>query len=87
MLVKSLPKEYYQQLEEIQAVDFVVYELVLYLDTHPNDSQAIQQYNQYIHYSKQLKAKFEALYGPLHFSVAKNLQQWEWSDQPWPWQV
>ncbi|TDL31540.1 spore coat protein CotJB [Jeotgalibacillus sp. S-D1] len=86
--MKSLPKEYYQQLEEIQAVDFVVYELVLYLDTHPNDSQAIQQYNQYAQYSKQLKTQFEALFGPLQFGTAvKNKQEWEWSTQPWPWQV
>ncbi|MFV0556350.1 MAG: spore coat protein CotJB, partial [Lactovum sp.] len=32
-----LPDEYYQQLEKIQEIDFVLVELTLYLDTHGTD--------------------------------------------------
>jgi hypothetical protein len=31
-----LPDSYYTQLRDLQAVDFVLVELMLYLDTHPN---------------------------------------------------
>ena len=35
---QQLPDEFYQLLEEIQALDFAIVELTLYLDTHPKDS-------------------------------------------------
>ncbi len=85
---KTLPQEYYKQLEEIQAADFVLIELTLYLDTHPTDAQAIQQYNQYAHYSKQLKEKFESAFGPLQQgSLNRTPEFWTWKSGPWPWQV
>lgn len=62
---KKLDDEYYQLLEQIQAADFVLVELTHYLDTHPNDQQALQQFNQFHEYSKQLKSVFEPKYGPL----------------------
>lgn len=43
---KKMPPEYYQMLEEIQAIDFVIVELNLYLDTHPDDTAAIKQFNE-----------------------------------------
>ncbi|MBD1381044.1 spore coat protein CotJB [Metabacillus arenae] len=85
---KALPQEYYSHLEEIQAVDFVLIELSLYLDTHPNDSQAIQQYNQYAQYGKQIKEKFESKFGPLEQrSLNPSNESWAWKKGPWPWQV
>lgn len=39
--MKQLPAEYYQLMEQLQAVDFVLVELTLYLDTHHNDLEAI----------------------------------------------
>lgn len=41
-----MPPEFYQLLEEIQAIDFVIVELNLYLDTHPHDYEAINQFNE-----------------------------------------
>ncbi|MFZ0477336.1 MAG: spore coat protein CotJB, partial [Halobacillus sp.] len=38
--------ERYELMEKIQMVDFALVELTLYLDTHPNDFQAIQQFNE-----------------------------------------
>ncbi|AIE61120.1 spore coat protein CotJB [Bacillus methanolicus] len=86
--MKQLPQEYYQNLEEIQAVDFVLVELTLYLDTHPDDYQAMQQFNQYAQYSKQLKQAFEAKYGPLQqYGNSYTDANWSWGTTPWPWQV
>ncbi|TFB23140.1 spore coat protein CotJB [Filobacillus milosensis] len=86
--MEQLPQEYYQLLEEIQSVDFVIVELTLYLDTHPDDYNALQQYNQFAAYSKKLKDNFESLFGPLEQgSLIKNTDYWSWSSSPWPWQV
>ncbi|MCD7035936.1 spore coat protein CotJB [Metabacillus sp. GX 13764] len=87
-MAQTLPKEYYEELEKIQAVDFVIVELTLYLDTHPTDEGAIQQYNQFAQYSKSLKQQFEAKFGPIQ-QGSLNYQQdyWTWQSGPWPWQV
>ncbi|PLR79242.1 spore coat protein CotJB [Bacillus sp. V3-13] len=86
--MKQLPQEYYQHLENIQAIDFVLVELTLYLDTHPEDYQAIQQFNQYTRYSKQLKRAFEAKFGTLQqFGNSYADAKWSWGTSPWPWQV
>ncbi|WP_186577833.1 spore coat protein CotJB [Aquibacillus kalidii] len=85
---KPMPPEYYELLEEIQAVDFVIVELNLYLDTHPQDYEAIKQYNSYTYESKKLKKHFEKQFGPLmHFGRGYSNYPWQWDDQPWPWQV
>ncbi|KGX87994.1 spore coat protein CotJB [Pontibacillus litoralis] len=85
---KEMSQEYYALLEEIQAVDFVLVELTLYLDTHPQDYQAIQQFNQYAKQSKHLKKQYESLYGPLRqYGESYSSYPWNWADAPWPWQV
>ncbi|CAH0347159.1 spore coat protein CotJB [Bacillus sp. CECT 9360] len=88
-MAKHIDDEYYQSLRQIQAADFVLVELTLYLDTHPDDQNALQQFNQYSDYSKQLKQVFEAKYGPLmQFGVSNDPgPRWDWGRGPWPWQV
>jgi len=83
-----LPQEYYDLLEELQAADFVLVELTLYLDTHQNDQQAINQFNQFAKHRQEVKQSIESKYGPLQqygnsFADAK----WSWNNSPWPWQV
>ncbi len=85
---RNIDAEYYQLLEQIQAADFVLVELTLYLDTHPSDAHALQQFNQYSEYSNQLKAMFESKYGPLlQFGNSPAGSTWDWGCGPWPWQV
>ena len=75
-------------LEELQATDFTLVELTLYLDTHPNDSHAIKQFNQFSEYSQQQKARFEERFGPLQqFGNSSSGERWDWNTEPWPWQV
>ena len=62
---QSLPEEYYQLLLELQELDFVLVELTLYLDTHPDDTAAINQFNDFSYKRRVLKQKMEEKYGPL----------------------
>lgn len=88
MMNKQLPQEYYTLLEELQAVDFVLVELTLYLDTHPEDLQAIEQFNQFAKVRKQLAKQFETQFGPLlQFGRSYSRYPWDWKEAPWPWQV
>ena len=63
---QSLPEEYYQLLLELQELDFVLVELTLYLDTHPDDTAAINQFNDFSYKRRVLKQKMEEKYGPLN---------------------
>ncbi|SOB99620.1 spore coat protein JB [Ureibacillus xyleni] len=87
-MTKQMPPEYYQCLEEIQAIDFVIVELNLYLNTHPNDLEAIKQFNECSKKSMQLKVEFEKKFGPLmNFGRSYANYPWDLDDTPWPWQV
>lgn len=81
-------EQYYALLERLQTVDFVLVELNLYLDTHPNDMDAIEQYNELTQQRWQIANEFEAMYGPLmNFGHSYSGYPWQWNDAPWPWQV
>jgi spore coat protein JB len=83
-----LPAHYYAQLYDLQAVDFVLLELTLYLDTHPHDLTAIQQYNQFAQKRKSMMQPFEEEFGPLYSNgLSYARQPWDWIQPPWPWQV
>ncbi|MDF1507691.1 spore coat protein CotJB [Robertmurraya sp. DFI.2.37] len=85
---KQLPPEFYELMEQLQAVDFVLVELSLYLDTHNNDLEAINQFNHYVKERKKLRKAVEAVYGPLmQFGHSYSGQPWDWDDSPWPWQL
>lgn len=85
---KTYDEHYYKLLHELQAIDFVLVELNLYLNTHPHDVAAIQQYNQFAQARVSVAAQYEAAYGPLlNFGHSYSRAPWEWNQEPWPWQV
>lgn len=84
----SLPEQYDTELQTIQAIDFVLVELTLYLDTHPNDLEALKQFNSTAQKSAELHTSFENRFGPLRqFGQSYSLYPWQWTESPWPWQV
>ncbi|KAB2338352.1 spore coat protein CotJB [Cytobacillus depressus] len=86
--MKQMPAEYYQLLEQLQTVDFVLVELNLYLDTHNGDEEAINQFNYYVKERKKIAGLFESQFGPLmQFGHSYSGKPWNWDDSPWPWQV
>lgn len=86
--MKQVPAEYYQLMEQLQAVDFVLVELTLYLDTHNDDQEAISQFNHYAMERKRIKKVFESQFGPLQqYGNSYSGYPWNWDDTPWPWQV
>lgn len=85
---KVVRKEYYQYMNELQTVDFVLLELTLYLDTHPDDAAAISQFSQFQKRKVSLMQQFESSFGPLReYGNSPIGQTWSWADSPWPWQV
>jgi spore coat protein JB len=87
-MMTTMPDHYYKLLRDLQAMDFVLIELTLYLDTHPDDMAALQQYNQFASARQHLCAKFEYEFGPLKaYGQSFTRAPWQWIEAPWPWQV
>ena len=78
----------FQMLTQLQEVDFVLVELNLYLDTHPDDLSVIDQYNWYAKERDKLRRQYEEQFGPLtHFGHSFNQYPGGWNEGPWPWEI
>ena len=61
-------------------------DMMLYLDTHPEDADALEYYNQCMAVLDKLKRKYESKYGLLSLCNASNLSEWNWNKEPYPWE-
>ncbi len=73
-------------LKDIQAIDVYLYDLVLFLDTHPCDKEALAVYRKYNEQAKAMRKRYEDLYGPLTITYAEDENYWQWVGSPWPWE-
>lgn len=72
-------------LAELQALEFVVAELGLYLDTHADDQEAFALYQKYAAMEKSAREAYQAKFGPLTQSDSANGESYRWLKEPWPW--
>ena len=73
-------------LAELQALDFAIQELALYLDTHREDQDALELYRKYQQLSDRCRQVYEKNYGPLNHLSARD-GGYTWLDDPWPWDL
>lgn len=68
----------------IMEADFVAQDLKLYLDTHPDDSRALEMYREAVRQYKACKATFEDTFYPLNATSAGRNGTWDWLDGTFP---
>ena len=73
-------------MKDVQMYDFALYELALYLDTHPSCPKALDQYRKYKALRENAANEYINLYGPLNISQVDSTDRWTWIDEPWPWE-
>ena len=73
-----------EMLKKIKCYQFAVTELALYLDTHPEDTKALCLHRKYTNELKDLRDKYQKVYGPLTIEYPCN--KWRWLEGPWPWE-
>lgn len=73
-----------EMMMKIRSLDFAIIELGLYLDTHPDDQKALCLHRKYCKEVKDLKDKYQKVYGPLTIYYPCN--KWRWLEEPWPWE-
>ena len=74
-----------QMLRKVQEAEFVAYDLMLYLDTHPGCQTALTQFKEAVDKARKCRKEFEAVYGPLTASASSSAAPWQWIKNPWPW--
>lgn len=74
-------------LTKLMELDFMSVDLGLYLDTHPNNAEAIAEYNKVVRAADAVRSKYEKAHGPLcsFRSINRCDDKWQWDDNPWPW--
>ena len=83
-MVNQNPKEK-TVLHQLQALSFAVAELGLYLDTHKDDEDAVALYNQYVEQYAGVLKQYEQKHGSTTQMGSALTGQYEWLDNPWPW--
>lgn len=73
-------------LNELKSYDFILTELNLYLDSHPNDKNALQMHCEASKNAEALRNQYSSCYGPLTASSSDNTECWQWIKGPWPWE-
>lgn len=71
---------------EMMAIDFVVDELTLYLDTHPEDGEAFALYQTMLALQQEARERYVRVCGPICRSDLLTAERYTWLDSPWPWE-
>jgi spore coat protein JB len=72
-------------LGELMTLHFVLNELGLYLDTHSNDTEALDMFVRYSQLYNEGTEIFAKRYGPIT-QTQVTAQGYSWIDSPWPWE-
>ena len=73
----------------INELEFAVTDLNLFLDTHPNDEEALKTFTMLAAALKSYKHDFVQKYGPLYAVDSSDEIPFDWvsGEHKWPWQV
>lgn len=70
----------------VQQADFVLYDAALFLDTHPECTQALDFYRSAKVAYERAAAEYETQFGPLSRRNANGTECWNWLKCPMPWE-
>ncbi len=70
----------------INETSFMVDDIALYLNTHPNCQDGIDAYNHFKHLRKEAIKEYTCSYGPICKYDVNVENYWDWVMRPWPWE-
>jgi spore coat protein JB len=73
-------------MKKLASYQFIIDDLQLYLDTHPNDKATIAKIDELSAKLAPITQAYEEKYGPL-FADNNEKNQWKWIKAPWPWET
>lgn len=76
-----------KMLEEIMTLGFCVLEQNLYLDGHPDNTEALSDFRKNSDKLKRLTEAYEEEYAPLTAAGDGYENSFQWVKQPFPWEM
>ena len=73
-------------LTQLQALNFAVQELALYLDTHRDDREALELYRNYQKMYDHCREEYRKKRGPMNHFQTGDALEYLWLNDPWPWE-
>ena len=88
MLMKGQQPNRESLLAWINQVSFAVNEMTLYLDTHPDDEDALAFFREKLKMRQEALETYARFYGPLTIDTTNHnmSRSFQWVQQPWPWE-
>lgn len=74
-------------MKRVQMYEFALVEANLFLDSHPDDQEALKYYSKYAGLLQEAKAAYEKQFGSLTPGCRRRRDRWSWVDDPWPWDL
>lgn len=76
-----------KMLRKLSAAQFAAWELNIFLDTHPNNTEALASYKKYKRRADELAEEFVNRFGPLQAGDVYGDTRFDWVNAPWPWEL
>lgn len=73
-------------LRDVQSKSFLAHDLLLYLDTHPDDAQALAAYRCALNDRLEAVRAYEQRVRALTPDGLHCRPDYDWADEPFPWQ-
>lgn len=74
-----------EMLKRVYETGFALDDIILYLDTHPVDTDAKNYYRSMQQANAEAVKAYEQMFGPLMANSVIG-DTWTWLDNPWPWE-
>ena len=74
-------------MQQIYEAGFVIDDVLLYLDTHPCDEEALAYYESFRKLYAKLVKDYTIHFGPLRVDQVDVSNHWAWVKTPWPWEI
>ena len=73
-------------MRSVQAKSFLAHDILLYLDTHPEDREAFRAYQRALKEQQEAERVYEQRVMALTAEGQYGKGAFDWTDEPFPWQ-
>lgn len=70
----------------IMESSFALDDTILFLDTHPDNREALDFYHHYKKIYDEAMEEYQECYGPINSKSVDQTNYWTWVKTPWPWE-
>ncbi|MFI3172819.1 MAG: spore coat protein CotJB [Eubacteriales bacterium] len=87
-MTRSMNMYQQEMLRKIDAISLALQDTVLFLDTHPENKEALAYFDECSKMRNDALAAYAKEYGPLIIDdvTISDVDYWNWINQPWPWE-